>query len=260
MGFFDNLKANLYAAKMMIVDKDSRNLLIGAAGELVAKAGKAALNGTVTAAKWVGNTAMDAMCTSSENSELKYHYEGHVGDCRYGARKVLGQALVDLALKRSRDSYLRDILSRCSGIDLEGPEGQINYMLAHNRSVCKQILNGDEKTLQKILELVGNDNLSQDHVINAAKRVEAAFPEDRDYSSFVSEVFVVSVGEDIEEFVYDDNGETIRDANGNYIKKVVGTNYGVAVFKVTFSCSLKIKFKIYLNDGSWEGLRPRQYI
>lgn len=234
--------------------------VLKAAGVLGLELAKEAGKGTVAAAKWAGNAALDAMSTSSESSELKYRYERDLRDCHYGARKVLGQALVDLALKRSRDSYLRDILSRCSGIDLVGPEGQINYVLAHNRSVCKQVLNGDERTLQKIREFIGNDNLSQDDVTNAAKRVEEAFPENRDYSSFVSEVFVVSVGENIEEFVYDENGETIRDANGNYVKKVVGTNYSVAVFKVTFSCSLKIKFKVYLTSGSWEGLSPHQYI
>lgn len=228
--------------------------VLKAAGDLglylATETGKAALKGV----KWAGNTALDVMCTSSESSELKYRYEGYVTDCNYGVRKVLGYALVDLGLKRWRDSYLRDILCRCSGACLlSGPDGRIYSVLANDRSACKQILNGDEKVVQEIRESIANVDLPKDCIVNAAKMIEEMFR--CDYGSFIREVFVVSVGEDIEEFVYDDNGETMRDANGNYVKKVVGTNYSVARFKVTFSSYQKINFKVYLDSGSWESLK-----
>ena len=49
-------------------------------------------------------------------------------------------------------------------------------------------------------------------------------------------------------------------ANGTLVEKVVGTNYGVAVFKVTFSSGHKLKLKVYLDDGQWYGLEPHKYI
>ena len=229
---------------------------VGALGlELAKEAGK----GTVAVAKWAGNTALDVMATSSENSELRYQYDGSVGSSHHGCRRVLGQALVDLGLKRSRDSYLKDMLSRCAGIELTGPQGDINYAIAHNRSLCAKILQGDAESVQRIKKVLGNESITNEQIANAAQRIEKLFFKGDDYSNFVSEVFVVSVGENIEEFVYDENGETIRDANGNYVKKVVGTNYSVAVFKVTSSCGLKIKFKIHLNGGSWEDLKNHQH-
>ena len=222
--------------------------VVGTAAGAAIVAGQAAWKGV----KAVANVAADAMCTSGPDSELKYRYDGYVDS---GCRRVLGQAFVDLALKRSRDSYLRDILFQCSGVDLSVPNGQIIYALANKRSLCKQVLKGDEKAVQSIKKCVENVNLPADVIINAAKRVEEAFPEGRDYSKFVSKVFVVSVGEDIKEFVYDSNGEHVRDANGGYLQKVVGTDYGVAVFKVTFEYGQQIKFKVYLNGGSWECLK-----
>ena len=234
--------------------------ILGASGKTLMKVGAITLKGSVAAAKWAGNAALDAVCTSSENSELKYRYDGDVGNCRYGCRKVLGKALVDLALKRSRDSYLKDILSRCSGVDLSGPQGTILYAVARDRSLCKRILQDDKEAIQKVKGSIVNDSLTEEHIIDAAMRIDDLLSRRNDYSSFVREVFVVSVGEDIEEFVYDDDGKILRDANGNSVTEVVGINHSVAVFKVTFSCGLKIKFKVYLNNGSWEGLEHHHYI
>ena len=233
--------------------------VLKAAGALGLELAKEAGKGAVAAAKWAGNAAIDAMATSSENSELRYQYDGSVDSSHYGCRRVLGQALVDLGLKRSRDSYLKDMLSRCAGIELTGPQGDIYYAIAHNRSLCAKILQGDAESAQRIKKVLGNESIANEQIANAAKRIEESFFKRDDYSDFVREVFVVSVGENIEEFVYDANGETMRDETGNYVKKVVGTNYSVAVFKVTSSCGLKIKFKVHLNGGSWEGLKNHQH-
>ena len=255
MGFMKVLKSAGGVAKAA----GGLGLAVGDLGlTVVGEVGRAALKGV----KAVANVAADAMCNSGPDSELTYRYEGSVGDGHFGCRKVLGQALFDLALKRSHDSYLRDILSRCSGLDLSGTGGKLHYVLAHNRSVCKEVLNGDKKVVQKIKNFFENDNLTDDIIINAAKRVEEAFPEGADYSGFISKVYLISVGENIEEFVYDENGKNVRDENGNYVTKVVGTNYSVARFVVTFKSEQQIKLKVYLNSGSWEDLKqhPKEYI
>lgn len=246
MGFMKVLKSAGGVAKAA----GGLGLAVGDLGlTVVGEVGKAAFKGV----KVVANVAADVMCTSGPNSELTYRYDGFVGDGHYECRKVLGQALVDLALKRSRDSYLRDILSQCSRVDLSGSQGQVLYALARNRSVCEQVLRGDEEAVQSIKKCVENVNPTDDAIVNAAKRVEGVFREGRDYSGFVSKVFVVSVGEDIKDFVYDSNGEHVRDANGGRLEEVVGTNDGVAVFKVTFANGQQIKFKVHQN-GSWRGL------
>lgn len=212
--------------------------------------------------KALANAAADAMCTSGPNSELVYHYDGQVGYGRCECRRVVGQALVDLALKRTRDSYLREILSHCARIDLSSPKGSLNYVLARNRALCEQILSGDEKVIECIKKYTEFSNFTNDAIVNAAKSVHAIFREGFDYSGFVDNVFVVSVGKDIEEFVYDSEGEHVRDANGGYLTKVVGTDYSVAVFKVTFQGGRKIKFKVCLDNGNWGDVRNqvRQYI
>ena len=78
------------------------------------------------------------------------------------------------------------------------------------------------------------------------------------HHDYVSKVFVKSVGEDIREPVYNDNGEPLRDANGGYVKKVVGRNDSVAVFKVTFSSGHSIMIKV--RNRSFGHLRPNSYI
>ena len=235
--------------------------ILGASGKVIVKAGTAALKGTATAAKFVGNAALDAVLTSNENSELVYHYDARPGGSysRFECRDVLGRALLELTMRRSRDSYLKLILSTCERVDLEGGAGHLIYDKDF-RGLCARILDGNEDAHQEIVKLAENKNLKGNDIIAALCSYERLFEKGRTYGSYIREVFVISVGEDIRELVYNDNGECLRDANGGYMEKVVGRNDSVAVFKVTFSSGHKIKFKVYLNNGSWQGLQAHQYV
>lgn len=235
--------------------------ILGASGKAIVKAGATALKGTATVAKFVGNAALDAILTSNENSELVYHYDARLGGnySRFECRDVLGRTLLELTMRRSRDSYLKLILSTCERVDLEGGAGHLIYDKDF-RGLCARILDGNEDALQEIVKLAENKNLKEDDITAALDGYKRLFAKGRTYGSYIREVFVVSVGEDIKEFVYNDEGEVMRDANGTSVEKVVGTNYGVAVFKVTFSSGHKLKLKVYLDDGEWYGLEPHKYI
>ena len=97
---------------------------------------------------------------------------------------------------------------------------------------------------------------NEDEIKEAFNRYANLFVNNR--RDYVREVFVVSVGEDIREPVYDDDGEYLRDANGGYMEKVVGRDDSVAVFKVTFSSGHSIKIKV--RNGTWGCLSPHSHI
>lgn len=221
------------------------------------------VKGSVAAVKWAGNAALEAMFTSNEDSELTYYYDVNSGENYFGdhngCREVLGRTLLGLTFKRPSDSYLRLILSRCARVELDGDAGKLVYDKQF-RTLCAKVANGDKSAAQKIGQLFVNGKITKETVFAASELYGRLFTNESIYSSFIREVFVITVGEDIEEPVYDDEGKILRDANGKSVTKVVGTNYGVARFKVTFSSGHKIKFKVCLNNGSWQGLQAHKYV
>ena len=235
--------------------------VLKAAGDLGLELVKEAGRGAATAAKWAGNAAMDAMCTSSEDSELTYRYDG---DCtsNWDCRKVMGRALVDLAVQRPRDSYIQNILFHCSNVDLSGPTGKLVGMISRDegfRSQCRKFIAGDAVATQWIEKFSERNKLPKETVIVAVKSYDNLFAEGKDYSAFVEKVFVAYVGKEIRESVRDDDGKLVQDADGRIVERIVGTDYSVAQFTVTFSSSQKIKLKVYLNGGSWESLKSHSH-
>lgn len=201
--------------------------------------------------------------SSGENSELIYHYNKDDGGCggdRWRCREILGYAILDLTIKRQHDLYLRRILSGCTRVNLDGGAGELVYRQSF-RALCARVLDGDEDAMRELAELPKRQNFSEKCINDALEIYKTLFAKGMRYGDFIRDVFVVSVGKSIEQFVLDDNGEAIRDGNGGYVKEVVGTDYSVARFKVTFSSGHRIGLKVYLSDGgSFEGLRPHQSI
>jgi len=230
--------------------------IASATGEFAAKARNATLKGV----KLVANAAIDVVFTSNENSELLYHYRGEIrGNDRLECRQILGTTLVELAMKRPRDSYLRLILSRSACVDLEEGPGRLVYFKDF-RSLCAMAMKGDRNAVQEIVHFAKAKGFAEGEIEKALDVFRVLFKRS-DYGGFIREIFVASVGEDIHETVYDDNGEIVRDANGNALKRMVGRNDAIARFKVIFSSGHKIGLKVHLENGSiWSGLRPHEYI
>ena len=229
--------------------------IASATGEFAAKARNATLKGV----KLVANAAIDVVFTSNENSELSYRYREDKSGNRFECRQILGATLVDLAMKRSRDSYLRLILSRCAGVDLEKGPGRLVYFKDF-RSLCAMAMKGDRNAVQEIVHFAKAKGFAEGEIEKALDVYRILFKR-CDYGGFIREIFVASVGEDIYETVYDDNGEIVRDANGNALERVVGRNDAIARFKVVFSSGHKIGLKVHLENGSdWSSLRPHEHI
>ena len=231
-------------------------MVLGGTAKLAGTVGKAAFKGV----KVVAKGAIDMMLSSSENSVLDYCYEDYGGDLDLRAHKVLSQALVDLTMRRPWDSYLWCILSHCENLCLSDKSGQLLDDKKF-RSICRGMLSDDKSAKEQMEKQFDaffqkQDEYNEDEVKEALNRYTNLFVHNR--RDYVREVFVVSVGEDIREPVYDDNGEHIRDANGGYMEKVVGRDDSVAVFKVTFSSGHSIKIKV--RNGSWGHLSPHSYM
>ena len=228
-------------------------MVLGGTAKLAGTVGKAAFKGV----KVVAKGAIDMMLSSNENSILDYCYEGDLDFC---AHKVLSQALVDLTMRRPWDSYLWCILSHCENLCRSDKSGQLLDDKKF-RSICRGMLSDDKSAKEKIEKQFDeffqkHNEYNEDDIKEAFNRYTNLFVNNRRY--YVREVFVVSVGEDIREPVYDDDGKCLRDANGYYVEKVVGRNDSIAVFKVTFSSGHSIKIKV--RNGSFGHLRPKSYI
>ena len=228
-------------------------MVLGGTAKLAGTVGKAAFKGV----KVVAKGAIDMMLSSNENSILDYCIEG---DLHFCAHEVLSQALVDLTMRRPWDSYLRCILSHCENLYLSDKSGQLLYNKQF-RSICRGMLSDDKSAKEKIEKqfdefLQKQNEYNEDDIKEAFNKYSKLFM--NNHHDYVSKVFVKSVGEDIREPVYDDNGEPLRDANGGYVEKVVGRDDSVAVFKVTFSSGHSIMIKV--RNGSFGHLRPKSYI
>lgn len=231
-------------------------MVLDGTAKLAGTVGKAAFKGV----KVVAKEAIDMMLSSSENSVLDYCYNDYEGDLDLRAHKVLSQALVDLTMRRPNDSYLWCVLSHCENLCLSDKSGQLLGDKKF-RSICRGMLSDDKSAKEQMEKqfdafIQKQDEYNEDEVKEALKRYTNLFVNNR--RDYVREVFVVSVGEDIREPVYDDNGKHIRDANGGYMEKVVGRDNSVAVFKVTFVSGHSIKIKV--RNGSWGHLRSHSYI
>lgn len=229
------------------------SMVLGGTAKLAGTVGKAAFKGV----KVVAKGAIDMMLSSSENSVLDYCYEG---DLDLRAHKVLSQALVDLTMRRPWDSYLWCILSHCENLCLSDKSGQLLDDKKF-RSICRGMLSDDKSAKEKIEKQFDeffqkHNEYNEDDIKEAFNKYSNLFM--NNHHDYVSKVFVKSVGEDIREPVYNDNGEPLRDANGGYVEKVVGRNDSVAVFKVTFSSGHSIMIKV--RNGSFGHLRPNSYI
>lgn len=225
-------------------------MVFGGSAKLAGTVGKAAFKGVKVLAKG----AIDLMLSSNENTILNYHYNGSCSEIRY----ILSRSLVDLTMRRPWDSYLWLILSKCENIDLTCKSGQI---LADTkfRSLCRRLFVDEKKDDEDFQKLLTENNYKDEEIKNAIALYNRIFLRSDDcLRNYVREIFVVSVGENITEPIYDENGEYIREASGGYAEKIVGRDDSVAVFKVTFESGHSIKLKVKYDWG-WSMFTPHSY-
>ena len=248
MGLFNDFKESLGTTGKGL------GMVVGGSAKLAGTVGKAALQGV----KVVAKGAVEFVLSSNENSELDYRYDDaewcYADDGRTctptdNVREILGRAFIDLALRRPWDSYVRFILSHCIGCNLDERTAKL-LSRADFRRLCAK---GELSEVEKYSE---NAGFSESEIKNAIEVYNKAIKKSS-YCDFIRVAYVSSVGENIEEFVRDDDGEYIRDGEGGYVKETVGRDDGVARFNVTFSSGHRIKMKIrWINGWGFGSLTP----